>query len=290
MRSLLATAREIEQTPGILNAEVLIGFGWADAAHAGANVTVVAEGDEHLPEARRQARRLAQAMWDRRHEFTFDQEIAQSADEAIDAALRAPERSVFVTDSGDNPTAGAPGDSTHFLARLLAKKVPDAVVAGIPDPDAARACFTAGAGRTVSLAVGGKLDAVHGAPVELTGTVEHVYRPPSPDDAGLATLRANGVRVIISDRRYVYRHPDDFRKAGIDPLQHKLVVVKLGYLMAPLREIAPREILALTPGYADMDFTRLPYRYVTRPIFPLDPEVRWHPIITNVAGYAEEIG
>lgn len=103
-------------------------------------------------------------------------------------------------------------------------------------------------------------------------------------------MRANGVRVIISDRRYVYRHPDDFRKAGIDPLQHKLVVVKLGYLMAPLREIAPREILALTPGYADMDFTRLPYRYVTRPIFPLDPDVRWHPIITNVAGYAEEIG
>ncbi|HKX16484.1 MAG TPA: M81 family metallopeptidase [bacterium] len=290
MRSLLAMAREIEQMPGILNAEVLIGFGWADTWHAGANVAVVGAGDEDLPEARRQARRLAQAMWDRRREFTFDQEIAQSADEAIETALRAPERSVFVTDSGDNPTAGAPGDSTHFLARLLAQKVPDAVVAGIPDPESARACFAAGAGGTVSLAVGGKLDAVHGAPVELTGTVEHVYRPPSGDEAGLATVRANGVRVIISDRRYVYRHPDDFRKAGLDPVEHKLVVIKLGYLMAPLREIAPREILALTPGYADMDFTRLPYRYVTRPIFPLDPEVRWHPIITNVAGYDEGIG
>jgi hypothetical protein len=29
----------------------------------------------------------------------------------------------------------------------------------------------------------------------------------------------------------------------------------------------------------------------TRVMFdPLDPEIRWHPIITNVAGYAEEIG
>ena len=289
MRSLLAMAREIEQMHGILNAEVLIGFGWADTWHAGANVTVVAEGEEHLPVARRQARRLAQAMWDRRREFTFDQEVSPSADEAIDAALGAFEPSVFVTDSGDNPTAGAPGDSTHFLARLLAKKVPDAVVAGIPDPESARACFAAGAGGTVSLAVGGKLDTVHGTPVPLTGTVEHVH-PPSGSDAGLATVRANGVRVIISDRRYVYRHPDDFRKAGLDPLRHKLVVIKLGYLMAPLREIAPREILALTPGYADMEFTRLPYRYVTRPIFPLDPDVRWHPIITNVAGYAEDIG
>ena len=49
----------------------------------------------------------------------------------------------------------------------------------------------------------------------------------------------------------------------------------------------PREILALTPGYADMDFTRLPYRQVTRPIYPLDVKFDWHPIITNAAGYGE---
>ena len=289
MRSLLDMAREIERMPGIMNAEVLIGFGWADAAHAGANVVVAAESEEHLPEARRQARRLAQAMWDRRADFTFDQQVAHSADEAIDAALRAPERTVFVSDSGDNPTAGAPGDSTHFLARLVEKKVPDAVLAGIPDPDAAKACFAQGVGRSVTIQLGGKMDTASGKPVTLAGPVEHVHRPPaSSDDAGLATVRADGIRVLISDRRYVYRSPEDFQKAGVDPLRHKLVVVKLGYLMAPLREIAPREILALTPGYADMEFTRLPYRYVSRPIVPLDGDVQWHPIITNVAGYGED--
>jgi microcystin degradation protein MlrC len=198
---------------------------------------------------------------------------------------------VFVSDSGDNPTAGAPGDSTHFLSRLMAKKVPDAVLAGIPDPDATKACFAQGVGRGVTIQLGGKMDTASGKPVTLAGTVEHVHRPPaSSDDAGLATVRADGIRVLISDRRYVYRSPDDFQKAGVDPLRHKLVVVKLGYLMAPLREIAPREILALTPGYADMDFTRLPYRYVSRPIVPLDHDVQWHPIITNVAGYGEERG
>ena len=289
MRSLLSMAREIEQSPGILNAEVLIGFGWADAAHAGASVAVVAERAEHLPAARREARRLAQAMWDRRREFTFDQEVAGSADEAIDAALAASGRTTFITDSGDNPTAGAPGDSTHFLSRLVAKHVPDAVLAGIPDADAAQACFRAGVGRTVTVAVGRKMDSVHGTPVTLTGTVDHVYHTPaSSQEAGLATLRANGILVLISDRRYVYHSPADFQKAGVDPLRHKIVVVKLGYLMAPLRDIAPREILALTPGYADMDFTRLPYKFVTRPIFPLDADVRWHPIISNVAGYAED--
>jgi microcystin degradation protein MlrC len=289
MLSLLSMAREIERAPGILNAEVLIGFGWADAAHAGASVVVVAEDEEHLPKARRHARRLAQAMWDRRREFTFDQEVARSADEAIDTALRAREQTTFITDSGDNPTAGAPGDSTHFLSRLLAKKVPDAVLAGIPDPDAAEACFRQGVGRTVTIQLGGKMDSVRGTPITLTGTVDHIYHPPSSSqEASLATFRVNGILVLISNRRYVYHSPTDFQKAGVDPLQHKMVIVKLGYLMAPLRDIAPREILALTPGYADMDFARVPYKFVTRPIFPLDPDVRWHPIITNVAGYGEE--
>jgi microcystin degradation protein MlrC len=122
----------------------------------------------------------------------------------------------------------------------------------------------------------------------LTGTVERIHRATTPWDASLAAFRADGVRVIISDRRYVYRHPDDFQKVGIDPLRHRMVVVKLGYLMAPLRAIAPREILALTPGYADMDFTRLPYRQVTRPIYPLDTGFAWHPVITNVAGWLGE--
>jgi microcystin degradation protein MlrC len=196
---------------------------------------------------------------------------------------------VFIADSGDNPTAGAPGDSTHFLSRLLAKNVPDAVVAGIPDPEAAQACFSQGVGRTVTIPVGGKMDSAHGKPVTLTGTVEHIYHPPaSTDDASLATVRANGIVVLISNRRYVYHSPADFHKAGVDPLRHKMIIVKLGYLMAALRDIAPREILALTPGYADMDFRRLPYKYVTRPIFPLDTDVRWRPIITNVAGYGED--
>jgi len=287
MKSMLKMALEIEQMPGILNAEVLIGFGWADTWHAGANVLVTAENDAALPLARRQARRMAQAMWDQREHFVFDQEVAATADEAIDQALTS-ERTVFIADSGDNPTAGAPGDSTHFLARLVAKKVPDAVVAGFPDAVATDACFKAGQGAKVTVEVGGKLDTVRGGPVKLTGTVEHLYQPAAGAwDARLATLNANGIRVILSDRRYIYRHPDDFKKAGIDPLKHKMVVIKLGYLMAPIRAIAPREILALTPGYADMDFTRLPYRQVTRPIYPLDTKFDWHPIITNVAGYDE---
>ena len=149
MKSLLELAVEIGQQPGILTAEILVGFGWADAPYSSSSVVVFAEDEPHLPHARRQAKRLAQAMWDQRHNFTFDQEVAASADEAIDLALAAEESCVFIADSGDNPTAGTPGDVPYFLSRLLAKDVPDAILAGIPDGEAARICFEAGVGATV---------------------------------------------------------------------------------------------------------------------------------------------
>ncbi len=287
MKSLLVLVADIEQMPGILTADILVGFGWADAPHAGSNVVVVAEDESHLPTARQQAKRLAQAMWDQRYNFTFDMEVAASVDEAIELALAAPESTVFLSDSGDNPTAGTPGDTPYFLSRLLAKEVPDAVLAGIPDEAAARICFEQGVGATVKVSLGGKLDRSHGEPVEVTGVVKHLYWPsPTVQEAAMATLHVGGVLVLVTDLRKAFMGLDDFRKAGLEPLEHKIIVVKLGYLMPELRDAAPREILALSPGYSDMDFTRLPYRYVTRPIFPLDGDFAWQPVITNVAGYA----
>jgi microcystin degradation protein MlrC len=95
--------------------------------------------------------------------------------------------------------------------------------------------------------------------------------------SSLATVRIDGVRVIVTELRKAFTTVDDFRNAGIDPLAHKIVVVKLGYLMPELRDAAPREILVLTPGYADMQLERLPFKYVTRPIFPLDRDFAWQP-------------
>jgi microcystin degradation protein MlrC len=286
MKSLLQMAQAIEKQPGILNAEVLLGHAWSDAAHTGPSVVVIAKDESHLAHARKEAKRLAQSMWDRRGEFTFDQEVIATVDEAIETALGAPESTVFVTDSGDNPTAGAPGDNPFFLSRLLARRVPDAVFAGMPDAEVAGVCFAKGVGATVSVTLGGKLDTAYGMPVPVTGVVEHLYKGDDrTKDASIATLRVGGVRILIPDVRKAFTLLDDFRKAGVNPLEHKIVVEKLGYLMPELRDAAPREIMVLSPGRSDMDLTRLSYQYLTRPCFPLDPDFEWHPIISNIAGY-----
>ena len=82
--------------------------------------------------------------------------------------------------------------------------------------------------------------------------------------------------VLLSSHR-AFTHPDHFKAVGIEPLAYKIVVVKEGYLFQGLRDIAPRSIMALTPGFANQELENLDYHQVRRPIFPLDPDMAWTP-------------
>ena len=88
---------------------------------------------------------LARLLWDARTEFRFGSRSG-SVDECIRAAKEAPVRPVVISDSGDNPTAGAAGDVPYVLERLLALGATDAVFASIADPAAVARCRSAGIG------------------------------------------------------------------------------------------------------------------------------------------------
>ncbi len=272
MASLMAMLPQVDARPGILASSIMIGFAWADVPNAAVSVLVVAEDADRREVALAQARRLAEAMWERRAQFGYDVETLP-VDEAIEVALAAPESTVFVSDSGDNTTAGGAGDVPYVLERLLAHEAPDAVFAALADAPATRRCYQAGVGAEVSLVVGGRLDPINGRPLPITGRVTHL----APPEEGIATVRVGGVHVILTRRRRAFTRLADFQQAGIDPLAHKIVVVKLGYLFPELRDVAPRTIMALSPGFATQVITDLPYRHVIRPIYPLDPKMQWAP-------------
>jgi microcystin degradation protein MlrC len=63
-----------------------------------------------------------------------------------------------------------------------------------------------------------------------------------------------------------FTDPLHFQAVEIDPLAHKIVVVKEGYLFQGLRDIAPRSIMALTPGFAYQLVENIDYQNVRRPI------------------------
>ena len=197
-------------------------------------------------------------MWEQRELFRPEVETVEP-EEAVARALSARESPVFISDSGDNVTAGGAGDIPFFVERLLAAGAADAVVAGIADEDAVRRCAAVGVGGRITLSIGGKLDTIHGRPLEVTGTVRRLHPADAPT---VAALQVEGVTILLAADRRAFVTRNSFLEAGIDPSAQKIVVVKLGYLFPELREIAARAVMALSPGFTDLRLERLPYRQV----------------------------
>ena len=134
-------------------------------------------------------------------------------------------------------------------------------------------------GGEIQMEVGGKLDTVFSKPLKINGIVKFLTEKIVQDDTERrpAVVELDEILLVLLNQRRSFVSPEDFEEVGIDPLAHKIVVVKLGYLFQELRDIAPRTIMALTPGFANQVIESLPYQHVRRPIYPLDPDMEWEP-------------
>ena len=107
LRSLMGEVETTDEVEGVWCASYFNGMAWVDAPHSRASLVVVSESRII---ATREARRLAKLFWDARGQFRFEEETAVP-EAALDLAAASNCAPVFITDSGDNLTAGAPGDS-----------------------------------------------------------------------------------------------------------------------------------------------------------------------------------
>lgn len=283
MASMVRLLEATDAKPGVLSSSFAKVHCWADIPDQGVAALVVADGDRALAE--REVRALANAFWGRRAEFRSTVET-YDVDRAIAVGLAAPEATVFLSDSGDNPGAGGTTDVPLVVERLLAAGAASAAVATIWDAEALARCAEAGVGQEVSLVLGGKIDTRHGRPLAVTGRVkalsdgryyrEGIRQPERLVEMGrLGVLAIGGVEVMLSEERVSIHDPEQMRAIGMEPLSYKLVSLKRGYLEPLFQAISPRSILMLSPGATNCDLTKLEYRRVRRPIYPLDPEMSW---------------
>ncbi|HEV2250849.1 MAG TPA: M81 family metallopeptidase [Candidatus Limnocylindria bacterium] len=268
-KSIYRSLAQIERRDGIIDAAVWIGYAWADEPRCSAAVVVSGTDREAVA---REARALARRYWDARAAFDFSAPSGD-ADWCIARGLGSRDRPFFISDSGDNPTAGGAGDVAHTLERLLAAAElaggrATAIWASCVDPAAVATCAAAGAGGAVTLRIGGALGSA--GSVALRGTVQ-CLRAADRVGGDIAVVAAGGVRAILTTRRKPFHLISDFTDVGLDPAAHDLVVVKVGYLVPELFEAARGWAIALTPGGVDQHIVRLPYRALARPIYPLDP-------------------
>lgn len=278
MKDMISLLRECEKRPGILAASYLLGFPWADVAENGVAALAVSDNDDKS--ARDEALKLAHAFWDKRKDFRFAAD-ALEIPEAIESAVSSIHDGawpVVLSDSGDNPTAGSSQDVTSFLRAIiddgrLTHLDPPLCYQGIYDPAFCEAAFRAGEGNKVSGPLGAAFDKKTSRPINMDGTVIALHK--AWEGAGhtdLALVRFSGVDIVVTSGHVGCYDPEMMRALGAEPRERKAIVVKLGYLEPEIRSIAKRSILVLSDGSTNEVFDRLPYRNLTRPIFPLDAD------------------
>jgi microcystin degradation protein MlrC len=202
------------------------------------------------------------------------------------AASRATERPVYVSDAGDNTTAGAPGDLTCVLQEALKlPEIDDAVILGIFAPEAVRLCLTAGVGADIFLDLGRehvsgqrRIKTVN-AIIEAAGNQLRLggFQPYRSIEGAWARVRIGKVLATIHDAPIGIATPAHLEAMGINPCIHKIYVVKLGYLHPQLEDVAARHILLTSDGSSQLDMRRLDWHRIIRPAHPLDSDIEWAP-------------
>lgn len=282
-RTLYGSLPSLDSIPGMLEANILVGFAWNDRPWTSVTAFAVAERDAAL--AREQAIALAERIWAEHKNFVLSMETAEIS-EGLQRALSAPEQPVYLSDSGDNTTAGASGELTTVLqAALDLPGDPDIVIAGITAPQTVARLLAAGIGAEVTVELGvehlsrprtdRKVQAVvlgGGEWLELGG-----FQPYRSKEAAWAKVRIGNAIVTFHSQPIGITTPQHFRAMDIDPAAHKAYVVKLGYLHPQLEDIAARHILLLSDGTTQLDMTRLEWTRIPRPMWPLDNDFEWSP-------------
>lgn len=274
-KSLYAKVAPISVQEGIVDAAIWIGYAWADEPRNHAVVMVTGDDKGKVTSA---AEELASSFWNARNDFEF---IAPTAflSESLDKALASDKHPYFISDMGDNPTAGGAGDVTWTLKEILARPEfksengPSLIYASIPGAEFVE--------KAVEVGIGGKIDAFAGAaidhrfapPVRLSGTIEAIKHGDKYAETEVV-VKIGSIYVIVTKKRKPYHLESDFTALGLNPRKTDIVVVKIGYLVPELYDMRADWIMALTPGGVDQDLERLDYKRIKRPMFPLDKDMK----------------
>ena len=272
-RSLYAAVAPATAQEGIIDAGIWIGYAWADEPRNRATVMVTGDDKDMVT---RTAEYLAHHFWSVRNRFEF---VAPTAtlDVCLEKAIASDKKPYFISDMGDNPTAGGAGDVTWTITQLLKREEfktesgKSLVYASIPGPEFVAKAIAAGVGNKVEGTAGAKVDSRYAPPVKLSGTVTSVYLD-NPENKEVV-VKIGSIYIIVTEKRKGFHYVREFEKHGINPKQTDIVVVKLGYLVPELFDIQADWMMALTLGGVNQDLLNLPYKRINRPMFPLDEDM-----------------
>jgi len=264
-KTLFESLFEYDELPYVLCSSYVMGFPWADSPYGGAGALVTGWVDDH-GKLKSLAEKMAGIFWEKRADFVYSTK-AMTPNDAIETALKATVFPVIISDSADNPTAGASQDTTRFLQLMIGSGIKNAVYTCVADPKAYKDCASHKIGDEFSLTLGGHYS---GKAFERFTTDVKLVNLAVSHGTFYAVLQAKGVTFTVSHRRCATYSPETLRELGLEPESFNVIGIKAGYLSPEYQEMNKQSILALTEGDTALELRSLPYAKTPRPIYPLD--------------------
>jgi len=243
--TVLKMIRELDEDPCVVTASVFNGQPWVDAPFMSASVIVYSCADHD--EIHAKAKAIADYFDAHKTDLKFG--VPAVAPENVVEAVRSMLKPVFVSDSGDNTTAGAAGES-DVLVKLFRGTGLRTLFTSLYDPDAIAKYADKAVKRGKILGFVGE------------------------ESGEGVVVREGDVDVVYSTVRTSFTMKEHFAAMGLDPADYDVVVVKQGYLWPGAAELAASQVFCMTPGTATNDFSTLPFRNLVGDYYYVKPEHR----------------
>ncbi len=257
-----------------LSALVNIGNPFTDVPELRTNTLVTSDGEPQM--ARDLAEELAGFMWE--HRGSMQAELVP-VEEAVAVAARESGLTVF-SDAADATSSGASGDSNWILRGLIEAGYGKNSLLPLVDAPAVDTAFARGVGSRFTAPLGGTVDRQRHQPVECEVYVQSLHdgnfltESGEVSRAGRTAVLVSGAAVIMTTEFPVsIMGRRVFEARGLNPADFDLVVCKSpNGFRTHYEAIADRIVPVDCPGSTSANLKCLPYRNVTRPIFPLDDD------------------
>ena len=274
----------------ILNVSICSGFTLGDTPKNGMSVTVTARTSAER--AREVALDIAKTCWADRHRYVPKMTSLEDATAmAVAAGKDATKPALLFADVADNPGGGGRGNTTWILEAFHGAGAEGVLFGIFNDPALAEEAHTKGKGAAFTARFNRDETDQFSRPFAAEAMVEAVHDGDVVGRRGVvggralrygktALLKLAGIRVVVISIRQQCCDPIAFEMFGLDIAKARSVIVKSrGHFRAGFDEFfADGNIIEVdVPGLTTPVLSRVPYKNVPRPIFPLDPDTHWAP-------------
>ncbi|MFV0379444.1 MAG: M81 family metallopeptidase [Anaerorhabdus sp.] len=275
IKSINRLLDEAEKDHRVMSASYHVGYIRHDDDKLGACVTIVPQQQIYYDYCKEVADKISNYAWDHRHEFKFSGNF-EELDESVKQAIDYNDKTVVITDSGDNCGAGGSGQNTEVLREFLKHKTDKKIlIAGINDAFAHKTLMNHKLNDHVEINIGvaenelSQSVSIKGEIIAI-GQQQHGKRGIDIGEAFTIRLDNTNIDVVVVNHNVQYGTMEQFHAAKLEFHDYDIVVVKMGYLDTYLIPETKYHIMALTDGATIQRSERIKFKKIYRPMWPID--------------------